>query len=108
MAALGTAADARRISDVLLGLGEGESPPTAAAMMIAPNATAIQRCFSAGTAEEILHRLSTESSEWAAATIATLRRMSPLSIKLTIEACRRHSTAGCSISDALVAECATV
>ena len=61
MAALGTAADARRISDILLGLGEGESPPTAAAMMIAPNATAIQRCFSAGTAEEILHRLQKSS-----------------------------------------------
>ncbi len=103
IAALGAAADAARISDILLGLAEGETPPTATAT-IAPNAAAIERCFSALTAEEILDTLSAEPGEWAAETVATLRRMSPLSIKLTIEACRRHAKPDCTISDALVAE----
>jgi enoyl-CoA hydratase/carnithine racemase len=104
LAALGEgAADDSKVGSVLEALGGGEQPATEKAVL-KPNADAIQRCFSASTAEEIVSRLEVEPGEWAAKTLATLKRMSPTSIKVTIEACALHAGSDCTISDALSME----
>ena len=47
-------------------------------------------CFAADTVELIISRLETESlSPWGASTLATLCKMSPLSVKLTFEQLKR-------------------
>lgn len=47
---------------------------------LAPHRAAIDRCFGADGVPEILARLEAEDTEWARATIATLRAMSPSSL----------------------------
>eukprot|EP00937_MAST-01D_sp_MAST-1D-sp2_P005410 g5410.t1 len=96
-------ADDAAVDTVLLELGAGAGPDAGSALL-APNADAIERCFSAPSAEEMLARLAAEGGAWAEAARATLARMSPTSVKLTIEACARHGAAGVSITDALEAE----
>jgi len=49
--------------------------------------TVIDRCFSAGSVEEILERLDAESDfdrEWAAKAAATIRKKSPTSLKIAL------------------------
>ncbi|MBN1206841.1 MAG: enoyl-CoA hydratase/isomerase family protein [Myxococcaceae bacterium] len=50
---------------------------------------AIDRCFAADRVEEILAALAAEGTEWAEATRATLARMSPTSLKVTLRQLRR-------------------
>ncbi|WP_448205083.1 enoyl-CoA hydratase/isomerase family protein [Azospirillum sp. sgz302134] len=56
---------------------------------LAPNRAAIDRCFAHDTVEAIVAALEAEGTEWAAAQIATLKRVSPTSLKITLEAIRR-------------------
>jgi enoyl-CoA hydratase len=75
--------------DLLEGLAKGRSPDELLAELAgdageAPMAThraAIDRCFSAGSVEEIITRLEGESGEWAGKTLAALARMSPTALK---------------------------
>jgi hypothetical protein len=97
------AADDTKIELILDELRGGEEPPTDKAVL-KPNADAIQRCFSGSTAEEIVSNLESEPGEWAAKTLKTLKRMSPTSIKVTMEACALHAGNDCTISDALSME----
>ncbi|HVG58421.1 MAG TPA: enoyl-CoA hydratase/isomerase family protein [Hyalangium sp.] len=50
---------------------------------------AIDRCFKADRMEEILDALAAEGTEWAETTRATLARMSPTSLKVTLRQLRR-------------------
>jgi enoyl-CoA hydratase len=50
---------------------------------------AIDRCFAADRVEDILAALEAEGTEWAKATQATLARMSPTSLKVTLRQLRR-------------------
>jgi enoyl-CoA hydratase len=50
---------------------------------------AIDRCFDADSVEGIFAKLEAEGSEWAAKTLATLKTMSPTSLKVTYEQLRR-------------------
>ena len=61
--------------------------------MLATNAAAIEACFSAATAEEIFEKLGGLGTEWGDATLATLSKMSPTSVKVTMEAVLRHAKA---------------
>ena len=63
-----------------------------------------QACFSAPTAEGIFDALEGDGSPFALDTLKTLKRMSPTSIKVTIEAARRHAGEGVTISEALSTE----
>ena len=99
------------LGEMLVRLGGGAAPPEPeGGALLAPNADAIRRCFGGGggaattTAEEIIERLRAEPGEWAAATLASLGRMSPTSVKLTIAACARHGKEGLSVSAALEQE----
>jgi enoyl-CoA hydratase/carnithine racemase len=101
------------LDEMLVRLGGGAAPPEPeGGALLAPHADAIRRCFGGGsggaaattTAEEIVERLRAEPGEWAAATLASLTRMSPTSVKLTIAACARHGGEGVSISTALEQE----
>ncbi|KAJ1957875.1 3-hydroxyisobutyryl-CoA hydrolase [Linderina pennispora] len=53
---------------------------------------AIDRCFKHNTVEAIEEALEQEGSEWAQSTLATLRKMSPSALKVTLEQLRngRH------------------
>ncbi len=50
---------------------------------------AIDRCFAKERVEDILSALAAEGTEWAEATRATLERMSPMSLKVTLRQLRK-------------------
>jgi enoyl-CoA hydratase/carnithine racemase len=54
---------------------------------------AIRRCFAAGTVPGILRALEAEGTDWAAEQVATLRRMSPTSLSVSLELLRRGAAA---------------
>ncbi|SUE44888.1 enoyl-CoA hydratase/isomerase family protein [Roseomonas gilardii] len=65
---------------------------------VTAQAEAIYRCFAAGTVPHILEALEAEGTGWAAEQIATLRRMSPMSLCVTRELFRiggGHDLATC-------------
>ncbi|KAJ3140446.1 hypothetical protein HK101_003479 [Irineochytrium annulatum] len=55
-------------------------------------ANAIDRCFKYNSLEEIVEALQREKSEWAGQTLASMRLMSPLSLKIALQQLRhgRH------------------
>jgi len=54
-----------------------------------PHREAIDRCFSKDRVEDIFSALTAEGTEWANATLATLERMSPTSLKVTLRQLRK-------------------
>lgn len=50
---------------------------------LAPNLNTIAHAFSAGTVEQIVSRLEEKNDEFANKTLATLKKMSPISMKIT-------------------------
>jgi enoyl-CoA hydratase len=88
-------ADLPALREALL---EGEAEAVARfAQIVHPGAVAavrdsVDRCFALPTLEAIEDALDRESTEWAAAQSATLRRMSPTSMAVTIELLRRGAT----------------
>ncbi|MCM2424536.1 enoyl-CoA hydratase/isomerase family protein [Streptomyces sp. RKAG337] len=62
---------------------------TAPASEIGAHLDAIDRCFSAPELPEVFERLAAEGGDWAAETLAVLRRMSPTSLFVTFELLRR-------------------
>ncbi|CAO3680344.1 unnamed protein product [Umbelopsis vinacea] len=59
---------------------------------------AIDRCFKFNTVEEIIAALDKESSDWAAETKATMKELSPTSLKVTLQQLRigaKRSIADC-------------
>lgn len=87
-----------RVAEVIAGFAESpaEAPELAALR------ERIDRCFAAPEVGGVLDRLDFEGDEWAAATAAGLRRMSPTSLKLTFEASRRG--AALSLEECFVME----
>ena len=53
--------------------------------MLATRQAEIDRCFAAGSVEEIVANLEVEGSDWAAETLATLRQKSPTSLKVSFK-----------------------
>lgn len=97
------AADLEAVSAAIAATAGGDKPDTSKAVL-APNAEALARCFgdSVTTAEEIVARLEKEGSEWAKGVLATLRQRSPTSVKIALEAIRRHRNA--SLKEAFITE----
>lgn len=83
--ALAEAPDAEAALEAVLGR-YAETPASAT---LAANRPAIDRCFDAASVEDILARLEAEDSDWARQTGASLRHMSPTSLKVTFEQLRR-------------------
>ena len=59
------------------------------AFSLAPQRTAIDHCFGADSAAEIVQRLATAGDAWAAKTLAALRAVSPSALCWTLAALRR-------------------
>nr|CAD7458054.1 unnamed protein product [Timema tahoe] len=62
----------------------------------------INQCFSAPTVEEILARLQDDGSDWATSTLATLKKVSPTSLKVIKKLIEEGSTK--SLQDCLAME----
>jgi len=92
--------------DSLLVELRGGANPDASKSLLVPHASAILRCFSAPTAEEIMSRLESEENDavWAKGVATTIKSMSPTSVKLTMEAFKRHAKPEITISEALAME----
>ena len=71
--------DARAAIDRLLA----ESATDLGPAPLAAHQAEIDRCFAAGSVEEIVANLEAEGSDWAAETLATLAQKSPTSLKVT-------------------------
>lgn len=56
---------------------------------VAANRAVIDRCYAFDTVEAIVKALEAEGGDWAAGQLATLRRVSPTSLKVTLAAIRR-------------------
>ncbi|AWK87140.1 enoyl-CoA hydratase/isomerase family protein [Azospirillum thermophilum] len=86
-----------RIEALLSDLAGGVSPDEAIAAYREPAGEAavtalrpaIDRCYAHDGMEAIVKALEAEGTEWAAGQIATLKRMSPTSLKVTLSALRR-------------------
>ncbi len=75
---------------------EAGEPPVAA------NRATIDRCYAHNEVEAIVAALEAEGTEWAAGQLATLKRVSPTSLKVTLEALRRGAKLdfdGCMIQE---------
>ena len=107
LAALGErACDEAAIEEVIRDVAGGASPDEDGAVL-ERNRDSIAKCFSAEDAQGIERRLlelAGEKDEWAVKTLETLRRMSPTSVAVTIEACRRSGAPGVTVDDALKME----
>jgi enoyl-CoA hydratase len=79
-----------RSEALISGLAAGRLPDQmlpeladeAGAPAFAGHREVIDRCFSAGSVEEIMACLEAEDGEWEAKTLATMRRMSPTAMKI--------------------------
>jgi enoyl-CoA hydratase len=94
-----SAALARDGAAVLAGFAETLPP-----FSLAEHRDAIDRCFSAPSVREIFARLAAEGTPWAAATLATLEKMSPSSLCWSFAAVR--AGAGRTLPQCLAAELA--
>ena len=82
--------DAHTTIDLLLAESVTDPGPAP----LAPHQAAIDRCFGAGSVEEIMGRLEAEGSEWAAETRATLAQKSPTSLKVTFKQLTEYGERG--------------
>jgi len=101
--------DVEKVEKVIIDISNNAQPPTEGKNNIpklAPHLAEIERCFSAPTPELILIQLDREGkeSEWAVKTAAILRKMSPTSVKITMEAVIRASAPEFTIGQALMNE----
>merc|ERR1719203_1365833 len=82
----------------------GDARPSTEKAVLEPNAASIERCFGskAASAEVIVERLEAEGSAWSEATLQALRQRSPLSVKIALEAIRRHQAV--SLKEAFITE----
>ena len=62
----------------------------------------IDRCFAAGSVEEIVANLEAEGSDWAAETLATLRQKSPTSLKVSFKQLTAYGA--CEFEEAMALE----
>jgi enoyl-CoA hydratase/carnithine racemase len=74
----------RKVDKVIAGFAEDAGMPSLPAMM-----RDIDRCFSAETLQEIEANLEKLGGEWAAKQLAALRKLSPLSMAITLEQMKR-------------------
>ncbi|WP_404326606.1 enoyl-CoA hydratase/isomerase family protein [Aerophototrophica crusticola] len=74
----------KRVDDLVATFEASVGEPT-----LPGHREAIDRCFAAGTVEDILAALVQEGSEWADATAKTILSMSPTSLKLALAQMRR-------------------
>ncbi|KAJ1625601.1 enoyl-CoA hydratase/carnithine racemase [Pavlovales sp. CCMP2436] len=102
--ALSDCGSAQDVDARLRALGRDAEPPPAmsAGHSLELNAPAIERCFGAGSVREIVAALELEQSEWATATLGTLRKLSPTSLVAILHLLRQSE--GRPLRDCLARE----
>eukprot|EP00941_MAST-03F_sp_MAST-3F-sp1_P003985 g3985.t1 len=102
--------DCNEVEAAIREAGGGAVPDTEKAVLEKHNAV-IQSCFSQPTAEGIAAKLaetaeqgSGEDAEFAGKTLKILKKMSPTSVKVTIEGVKRSSDSSVTVNDALEME----
>lgn len=97
------ASDCDAVSAVISEVADNAAPDMSKAILAA-NDAAMKQCFGGAvqSAEEIVARLQSIDSDWAKRSLAMLQRHSPTSVKVSLEAMRRHRSI--SLRDAFVAE----
>jgi len=96
-------ASIEEVSSIIDEVAAGAVPDADKAKLEA-NAAAIEDCFGdlSRKAEEIVSRLESHSSNWSQKALKTLLSKSPLSVKVSLEALRRHQAV--SLKEAFIAE----
>lgn len=82
-ALIGSLAAGASIDEALDGLTAAAGPPP-----LAEHRAIIDRCFSEGSVESVLAALDREEDGWASSTAATIRSMSPTSLKISFRELR--------------------
>jgi len=109
IAALGDSAnDLAKVNQTIEYVAGGVSPDSSTAIL-ASKEHVIHGCFSAPSLEGVVARLEgwqgpEEERKWAAKTRATIGSMSPLSLKVTMEALRRSAEPTATVGSALSME----
>mmetsp|Transcript_9523 Transcript_9523/g.30471 ORF Transcript_9523/g.30471 Transcript_9523/m.30471 type:complete len:426 (-) Transcript_9523:999-2276(-) len=104
--------DVNTVDRVLLEAGGGAKPPVDGKVKpcLEANLEGINACFGHATVEEIFAALEhyavfniadQEKKNWAESTLATLKRCSPASLKVTLRAVRAHAEPTVSVGAAL-------
>ena len=91
-----------QIDAALTTLGAGAQPADAASPPLAQRRDAIERCFAHDAVDAILAALDAEGGAWAAETAASLRRLAPTSLLVTLRLLREAR--GQRLADCLAAE----
>ncbi|CAJ1363653.1 unnamed protein product [Effrenium voratum] len=91
------------VSAIISEVAAGAKPDTAKAQLEA-NADAIKQCFAdpSTPAEEIVAQLQKQKTEWSSSVLKILLSKSPLSVKVSLEALRRHQDV--TLREAFIAE----
>jgi enoyl-CoA hydratase/carnithine racemase len=74
----------RKVDAVVAGFATDPGAPSLPAII-----EEIDRCFSAATLAEVVSRLTARNSDWAQQQLATLAKMSPTAMKVTLEQLKR-------------------
>mmetsp|Transcript_34613 Transcript_34613/g.42678 ORF Transcript_34613/g.42678 Transcript_34613/m.42678 type:complete len:344 (+) Transcript_34613:1-1032(+) len=92
-----------KIKEVLEELRGNNSPPNPEKSVVVPHEECINKCFSQQRLEDVYLALEThnDNRDWAERTLKTLQSMSPISLKVTFEALKRHAGKHVTIGDAL-------
>jgi len=96
--------DAVKVAGVLEAMADETALKSMPASTLGPHLDAIKRCFSQPSAEAIVDALRGESSEWAQATLKQMHAGSPLLVKVTVEALKRHGDNSVTLKQAFATE----
>ena len=91
-----------QIDAALAALGAGATPADAASPPLAQRRDAIERCFAHDTVDAIVAALDAEGGAWAEETAASLRRLAPTSLVVTLRLVREAR--GRPLTECLAAE----
>jgi enoyl-CoA hydratase/carnithine racemase len=96
--------DVSSISTIINKVNDGIVPDNKKDVL-EKNITSIRQVFSGvKSVEEILTRLDGHGTDWSANTAQAIRKASPLSVKVSFEAIKKHSSESISLADAFATE----
>jgi enoyl-CoA hydratase/carnithine racemase len=107
---LGSSCDYKSVSRAIEAARNGAEPPAGKGAPLLENAEAIRECFTHGTAEEVVERLTKTSKgtskhvAWAEATLKAIMVASPLSVKVSMEALKQNGEGSVSLEHAFMVE----
>lgn len=107
---LGPECDAAAVNNAIESARNGAEPPAGKGAPLDEAADVIRECFKVDSVEAILGRLmkvsesTSKHAQWAQATLKSIQVASPLSVKLSMEALKRHGSPDVSLRHAFMIE----